>query len=247
MRLLNDSGGCCLKAESGKNRVSGLPKMIDFKPLARRFYEPSAKVVAPALLGHWLIRNTPDGPCGGPIMETEAYLVGDPACHGAPGPTARNRVMFGAPGHGYVYLIYGNYFCMNVVCQPRGVAEAVLIRAVEAALGEEAMLKRRPVAAPRDLTNGPGKLCLAMDIDRGLDGVDLCDGHSPLFVARNPAAGNFRKERGPVVTTTRVGLTKAAHLPLRFYLEGSAFISKRQSNRGPQAARRSRQGQAGRR
>ena len=70
----------------------------DFKPLPRRFYEPSARVVAMALLGHWLIRDTPSGPCGGPIVETEAYLVGDPACHGAPGPTARNRVMFGRPG-----------------------------------------------------------------------------------------------------------------------------------------------------
>jgi DNA-3-methyladenine glycosylase len=221
--------------------------MRSFKALPRRFYEPSAKVVAPALLGHWLIRNTPSGPCGGPIVETEAYLVGDPACHGAPGPTARNRVMFGKPGHGYVYLIYGNYFCMNVVCQPPGVAEVVLIRAVEAALGEEAMLERRPVAAPRDLTNGPGKLCLAMDIDRGLDGVDLCDERSPLFVARNPEVRNFRKERGPVVTTTRVGLTKAAHLPLRFYLEGSGFVSKCQSSPGPQAARQPRQGQAGKR
>jgi DNA-3-methyladenine glycosylase len=136
--------------------------MRSFKPLARRFYVPSAKAVAPALLGHWLIRNTPGGPCGGPIVETEAYLVGDPACHGAPGPTARNRVMFGVPGHGYVYLIYGFYFCMNAVCQPRGVAEAVLIRAVEVALGEKFMRKRRRIDAPRDLTNGPGKLCLAM-------------------------------------------------------------------------------------
>jgi DNA-3-methyladenine glycosylase len=116
---------------------------------------------------------------------------------------------------------------MNAVCQPPGVAEAVLIRAVEVALGEESMLKRRPAAAPRDLTNGPGKLCLAMDIDRGLDGVDVCDVHSPLFVARNPAVENFRKQRGPLVTTTRVGLTKAAHLPLRFYLGGSAVVSQR--------------------
>ncbi len=201
--------------------------MRSFKPLPRRFYEPSAREVAPALLGHWLIRNTAHGPCGGPIVETEAYLVGDPACHGAPGPTARNRVMFGEPGHAYVYLIYGNYFCMNVVCQPPGVAEAVLIRAVEVALGEESMLKRRPVAAPRNLTNGPGKLCLAMDIDRGLVGVDLCDVHSSLYVARNSRVANFRKERGSVVTTTRVGLTKAAHLALRFYLEGSAFVSHR--------------------
>ena len=201
--------------------------MRSFRPLPRRFYEPSAKVVAPALLGHWLIRNTANGPCGGPIVETEAYLVGDPACHGAPGPTARNRVMFGGPGHGYVYLIYGNYFCMNAVCQPTGVAEAVLLRAVEVALGEEMMRKRRPVAAARDLTNGPGKLCQAMHIDRGLDGADLCDARSPLFIARDPAVEKFRRQRGPVVITARIGLTKAAELPLRFYLEGSGFVSRR--------------------
>ncbi len=198
-----------------------------FKPLPRRFYEPSAQAVAPALLGHWLVRNAAGSLCGGPIVETEAYLVGDPACHGAPGLTARNRVMFGEPGHGYVYLIYGNYFCVNVVCQPRGVAEAVLIRAVEAALGEESMRRRRPVAAARELTNGPGKLCLAMDIDRRLDGADLCDGKGPLFIAQNPAAEEFRRERGPIITSHRIGLTKAADLPLRFYLERSAFVSKR--------------------
>ena len=202
-----------------------------FKPLPRRFYEPSAQVVAPALLGHWLIRNTPRGPCGGPIVETEAYLVGDAACHGAPGPTARNRVMFGAPGHGYVYLIYGYYFCANVVCRPPGVAEAVLIRAVEAALGEDFMRQERPVAATRELTNGPGKLCVAMDINRSLDGVDLCDAGSPLFIARNPAVGEFRKERGPVVTGPRIGLTKAADLPLRFHLAASLFVSQRRPRR----------------
>jgi DNA-3-methyladenine glycosylase len=205
--------------------------MRSFRPLRRRFYEPSAKVVAPALLGHWLIRNTVNGPCGGPIVETEAYLVGDPACHGAPGPTARNRVMFGAPGHGYVYLIYGFYFCMNAVCQPLGVAEAVLIRAIETALGEEFMRQRRPVEATRELTNGPGKLCVALDIDRSLDGVDLCDAKSPLFIALNPAVEKFRTDRGPVVTGTRIGLTKAADSRLRFYLEGSAFVSQRRTKR----------------
>ena len=205
--------------------------MRSFSPLSRRFYEPSAKVVAPALLGHLLIRKTPSGPCGGAIVETEAYLVGDPACHGAPGPTARNRVMFGTAGHGYVYLIYGYYFCMNAVCQPPGVAEAVLIRAVEAEFGEAFMRKRRPVDATRDLTNGPGKLCLAMDIDRGLDGVDLCDASSPLFIAWNPTVEKFRKERGPLVTGTRIGLTKAADLALRYYLEGSPFVSQRRSER----------------
>ena len=201
--------------------------MRSFRALPRRFYKPSAEVVAPALLGHWLVRNTPAGPCGGAIVETEAYLVGDPACHGAPGPTARNRVMFGEPGHAYVYFIYGNHYCVNVVCRPTGVAEAVLIRAVEAGLGEEFMRARRRVEAARDLTNGPGKLCMALDIDRGLDGVDVCDAHSGLFVARNPAVAKFRRERGPVFTTVRVGLTKAADLPLRFYLAGSPFVSRR--------------------
>jgi DNA-3-methyladenine glycosylase len=213
--------------------------MRSFRPLPRRFYEPSAKVVAPALRGHWLIRNTANGPCGGAIVETEAYLVGDPACHGAPGPTARNRVMFGAPGHGYVYLIYGFHYCMNAGCQPAGVAEAVLIRAVETDLGEELMRKRRPVDATRDLTNGPGKLCQAMAIDRGLDGVDLCNPHSPLFIARNPAADEFQREYGPIVTTTRVGLTRAVDLPLRFYLEESPSVSRRNSrSRGARSSDR---------
>src|SRR5256885_777075 len=199
--------------------------MPKFKALPKSFYEPSAKVVAPSLLGHWLIRNTPEGPCGGPIVEVEAYLTDDPACHGAPGPTPRNRVMFGAPGHGYVYLIYGYHFCVNAVCRPTGVAEAVLIRALEPMFGDKLMHAARPVAKPRDLTSGPAKLCQAMNIDRGLDGIDLCDPNSSLFVAQNPSIRNFRKSQGPVVTTTRIGITRAAALPLRFYLEGSQFVS----------------------
>src|SRR5882757_8906319 len=171
--------------------------MTQLVPLPRTFYQPSAKIVAPALLGHWLIRDTPNGPCGGPIVETEAYLTDDPACHGAPGPTARNRVMFGLPGHAYVYLIYGYHFCVNAVCRPSGIAEAVLIRAIEPTFGEDAMRGRRPVIKPRDLTNGPAKLCEAMDIDRGLDGVDLCDSSSALFIARNPSVKRLRKDRGP--------------------------------------------------
>ena len=206
--------------------------MRSFRPLPRRFYEPSATIVAPALLGHWLVHNTPLGPCGGPIVETEAYCVGDAACHGAPGPTARNEVMFGKPGHGYVYFIYGNYFCMNAVCRPPGVAEAVLIRAVEATIGEDLMRQQRRVDAIQDLTNGPGKLCLAMYINRGLNGADLCHAKSPVFIARSPSAAQFREVRGPMVSTTRIGLTKAAHLPLRFYLEGSAFVSQKRRS-GP--------------
>ena len=201
--------------------------MRSFRELPRRFYEPSAMVVAPALLGHWLIRNTPNGLCGGAIVETEAYLAGDPACHGAPGPTARNRVMFGEPGHAYVYFIYGNHYCMNVVCRPSGMAEAVLIRAVEPEFGVEILRANRAGRPDVELTNGPGKLCAALEIDRKLDGADLCDAGAPLLIARHPQARRFRKLRGPIVTATRVGITKAADLPLRFYLEASSWVSRR--------------------
>ena len=196
-------------------------------PLPREFYGPSAKVVARRLLGHWLVRRTSAGLCGGPIVETEAYLKDDPACHGAPGLTARNRVMFGAPGHAYVYLIYGLHFCVNAVCQPAGVAEAVLIRALEPAIGEGLLRAARPGVEQTHLTSGPAKLCQAMRIDRELDGVDLCQESSPLFVGRNPQARAFRARRGPVVTAGRVGITRAAAWPLRFYLDGSRFVSKR--------------------
>jgi DNA-3-methyladenine glycosylase len=201
--------------------------MKNFSPLPRPFYEPSARVVARGLLGHFLVRNTPEGPCGGAIVETEAYLVGDAACHAAPGPTKRNRVMFGQPGHAYVYLIYGFHYCVNAVCRPAGTAEAVLIRAVEATFGEPLMSALRPASKPRELSNGPGKLCQAMDITRRLDGVDLCDPRSALFIAENPDVKKFRKEKGPTVTTTRIGITKDAALPLRFYLAGSEFVSRR--------------------
>ena len=198
-----------------------------FSPLPRSFYEPSASIVAPKLLGHFLIRNTPEGPCGGAIVETEAYIKGDAACHAAPGLTKRNRVMFGEPGHGYVYLIYGFHYCVNAVCQPPGLAEAVLIRAVEATFGEKLMLAQRPVQSARELTNGPGKLCQAMNITRDLDGVDLCNEQSELYIVENPDVKKFRKKKGPLVTTTRIGITKAATLPLRFYLPGSEFVSRR--------------------
>jgi len=196
-----------------------------FTPLVRSFYEPTAEAVAPALLGHWLIRKTRQGLVGGPIVETEAYLANDPACHAAPGLTRRNRVMFGPPGHCYVYFIYGCHFCVNAVCRPAGVGEAVLIRALEPLFGQELMQSYRPVPLERNLTNGPAKVCEALQIDRTLDGVDLCDGDSPLFIARNPNAEIFRTERGPVTTSKRIGITRAAHLPLRFYLGRSPSVS----------------------
>jgi DNA-3-methyladenine glycosylase len=204
-----------------------ISEKIELVPLPKSFYEPSAKIVAPKLLGHFLLRNTPLGPAGGPIVETEAYLTDDPACHGAPGLTPRNRVMFGPPGHGYVYLIYGYHFCVNAVCRPAGVAEAVLVRAIEPAFGEPFMRHQRAVGKIRDLTNGPAKLCEALHIDRGLDGIDLCDPKATLWIAENPNVKDFRKRNGPIITTTRIGITRAAALPLRFYLEGNDYVSKK--------------------
>jgi len=210
---------------SARKSKSELPG--PFHPLPRSFYEPTADAVAPKLLGQLLIRNTPAGPCGGPIVEVEAYLTDDPASHAFNGQTARNRVMWGPPGHSYVYFIYGNHWCFNVGCQPAGMAEAVLVRAMEPTIGLEQMQSRRQVRVARELTNGPGKLCEAMGIDGSFNGVDLCDAGSPLFIARNPALKSFLRQRGPMVTTTRVGIVKAAKLPLRFYLGGSGFVSRK--------------------
>jgi DNA-3-methyladenine glycosylase len=201
--------------------------LTKFAPLPRSFFEPSARLVAPRLLGQWLIRRWPGGFCGGPIVETEAYLAGDPASHGYRGETARNRAMYGPPGRAYVYFIYGVHFCVNVVCQPAGRAEAVLIRALEAEFGQEWMRLNRPTASSFQLTNGPGKVCAALAIDRSLNGVDLCDFASPLFIASNPRVVQWRRQRGPLATTPRLGLSQAADWPLRFILDGSPFVSRR--------------------
>ncbi len=200
---------------------------MKFVALLPSFFEPSADEVAARLLGHWLIRQTSEGACGGPIVETEAYLVDDPASHAFIGQTTRNQVMFGPPGRAYVYFIYGAHCCVNAVCRPPGVAEAVLIRAVEPAFGERWLHRNRPVADPIALTSGPGKLCAALQIDRSLDGANLCDASSPLIIAENPRVESFLKERGPMVTDRRIGITRGAELPLRHYLDGSPFVSKR--------------------
>jgi len=199
----------------------------EFIPLARAFYQRSARWVAPRLLGHWLVRHTPEGPSGGLIVETEAYLADDPACHGYRRETPRNRTMYGPPGRAYVYFIYGNHWCFNAVCQPAGVAEAVLVRAIESSFGLAWMEARRRVTRAEELTNGPAKCCAALAIDRSLDAADLCDASSPVFIARNPERARRLAALGPLITTTRVGLTRAVDWPLRFYLDGSRFVSRR--------------------
>jgi DNA-3-methyladenine glycosylase len=203
-------------------------------PLERSFYMGSAREVARALLGHWLLRrlSIPDAGedtkwCGGEIVETEAYLADDPACHAYVRETARNRTMWGEAGRAYVFTIYGAYKCFNAVCGPPGVAEAVLIRAVRPTIGAARMKEWRAVTRDHDLLSGPSKLCQALDIGRGLDGTDLCDAGSPVVLARNPERESFVRTLGPLVVCTRIGISRGAELPLRFYGRDDPNISKK--------------------
>ncbi|MGV3771604.1 MAG: DNA-3-methyladenine glycosylase [Verrucomicrobiales bacterium] len=200
---------------------------MEFEPLPIDFYEPSAAEVAPALLGHFLLRFTASGPVGGLIVETEAYIRNDPACHADRGKTKRTEVIFGPPGRSYVYLIYGFYHCFNAVCLPEGLAEAVLIRAIEPMWGLETMRQLRRSQNDLQLTSGPGKLCVAMGINRSHNALNLADRQSEIIMGRNPDLDESRQRLGPMITTTRIGINVAADLPLRFYLDGSAHVSRK--------------------
>lgn len=191
----------------------------EFEILPRAFYCRDTVAVARDLLGAILVHETAAGVTAGRIVETEAYLQGDPACHASRGMTRRNRVMFGPPGHAYVYFIYGMYYCFNVVSAPEGVGEAVLIRALEPIEGILHMLRRRKREKLTELCNGPAKLVQAMGITRSHNGVDLTG--KPLYI------GMGKKTTETVVTTTRIGIRAGADLPLRFYLKNNKFISKK--------------------
>ena len=196
-------------------------------PLARDFYLQSTTLVAQSLLGHFLLRRIGDELCGGIIVETEAYLSDDPSCHAYVRKSPRNASMFGDPGRAYVYQIYGAHFCFNAVCQIEGTAEAVLVRAIEPTFGRETMQQFRTAKTLRDLTNGPAKFCAALAINRVLDGADICDINSPLFIAQNPERASTIQELEPVITTTRIGISKAMDWPLRWYLDKSEYVSRR--------------------
>jgi len=188
--------------------------------LPQSFYLQDTVTVARQLLGCMLVYESERGRASGRIVETEAYLAADEASHSFRGPTARNGVMFGPTGYAYVYFIYGAHFCINAVTQPEGVAEAVLIRALEPVDGLALMMERRRTTVARNLCSGPGKLCQALGITGAQNGAALFDGRLRIRAGETPAAAE-------VVATTRVGITKAADLPLRFYLRDNPHISKR--------------------
>ena len=191
--------------------------------LPREFLNRPAPEVAPGLLGCVLEHESPEGLVAVELTEVEAYNgEGDAASHAARGRTARNAVMYGPPGHAYVYFTYGMHFCVNVVCMTPGTASAVLMRAGAVIAGEELARSRRPVKGPdRDLARGPARLCQALGIDRALNGVDFCDPASPLRLRtriRPVAADEIR-------TGPRVGVSAAATVPWRFWIEGEPSVS----------------------
>jgi DNA-3-methyladenine glycosylase len=183
------------------------------KRLTRSFFGRSVHDVAPDLIGATMLF----GGVGGRIVEVEAYHHTEPAAHSFRGPTPRNAVMFGPPGYAYVYRSYGIHWCVNFVCEPKGSAAAVLIRAIEPTTGLAAMRRRRGLTDERLLCSGPGRLCEALGITVAQNGMALDAAPFALFAR----AGTVEIATGP-----RIGLTKAAELPWRYGLEGSRFLSK---------------------
>jgi DNA-3-methyladenine glycosylase len=194
-------------------------------PLARDFFARDVRRVARQLLGMVLVRNASQ-PLTARIVEVEAYLGEvDPAAHAAAGRTLRNSVIFGPPGHAYVYFIYGNHYCLNVSCEPEGKAGCVLFRALEPLTGIEAMARARGISlhGPKDLrqlSSGPGRLCEAFGITRARDNdCDLTSDKSSLWI------GDDGYHARGITTTPRIGITKAADMPLRYLLAGNSFVS----------------------
>lgn len=197
--------------------------------LSRGFFDHDPVTVSRALLGKLLVRRERGGLRAGRIVEVEAYLgLEDPAAHAYSGKTLRNAVLFGPPGHAYVYFIYGNHYCMNISCNREGEAGGVLLRALEPVCGVAAMAMARDLDPTqlsrttqlRMISSGPGRLSEALGITRARDNAkDLTDRRSDLWVADDG------QQPPSIVATPRIGITKAAELPLRFVVAGNPFLS----------------------
>jgi len=186
--------------------------------LRRRDLPSDTVNLARYLIGRVVVHNLPAGRLSGRIVETEAYPPGDPAGHHFRGPTPRIRSMYLAPGHAYIFFNYGAHFMLNVVSEPAGTAAAILIRGIEPLEGIELMQRHRKTTLLLDLTRGPGRLAAAFKIDRRHDGLDLC-APGPLWL------GETSHPIGPIESTVRIGITRAADRLLRFYERGNPFVS----------------------
>jgi len=194
-------------------RASARPRVLD-----RAEMPVDTAQLARFLIGKVLVRKLAEGVAAGRIVETEAYGVGDPAGHAYCGLTPRNRVLFHERGHAYVYLVYGRSFMLNVSSETSGVGAGVLIRAIEPTEGVSIMRRNRGVERIQDLARGPGRLAEALRIDLRLNGIDLCRA-GPLWL------GSDGEASGEIGRSTRIGLTRAADSPLRFYVRGNRFVS----------------------
>lgn len=214
-------------AREGEKAESTL-KTAKWRTLSRDFFDASPEQVSRLLLGKILVRRGTDGLLAGRIVETEAYLgEHDAAAHAASGKTARNAVLFGPPGHAYIYNIYGLHACLNVSCLTDGDPGGVLFRALEPLRGVPQMRRNRGLSASagvHQLTSGPGKLCQALGITRAEDnGLDLTRAQGRLSLMED----DFKC--GEIRVTPRIGISKAADWPLRFFLAGNACVSGRRS------------------
>lgn len=199
-----------------------------FQVVPRSFYDRDPRLVGPDLLGKILVRRQGRKLLTGRIVEVEAYLgADDPAAHSAAGKTKRNAVLFGAPGYAYVYFIYGNHYCLNVSCLPDGTAGGILFRALEPLRGIQEMFELRNIADGSDLrrlTSGPGRMAAAFGITRQHDnGKDLTDGRSDLCIAEDASPSP------EIAITRRIGITKAAEMPLRYIVAGNRFVSRQRN------------------
>ena len=190
-------------------------------PLKENFYTKDTLIVAKSLLGQKLIHYSNEGITSGMIVEVEAYFgIKDPASHGYNGETKRTRALYGDPGYAYIYFSYGLHYCFNVVTAPKGIGEAVLIRAIEPIEGVTLMQKRRNMDDLYNLTNGPAKLVYAMGITKEHYGDSLVKSSIQIH--------KFRKiKQQDIITTTRIGITKAKESLYRFYIKDNSFVSKK--------------------
>lgn len=200
--------------------------MDKYKPVGRKFYLRDTVTVSKDLLGKLIVRKTKYKTLIAKITETEAYRGSDdPASHSHRKITNRNKVMFDTGGRVYVYFIYGNYNCFNIVTEKKGTGSAVLIRAAEPVEGIELMKSfRGKIKNIYELTNGPGKLCKALNIDKTFYGKDVTE-EGEIFISYPQ-----RKEKFEIVSTKRIGISKGADLPFRFFIKDNPFVTKHKFN-----------------